>query len=115
MKKRIVSLALAAMLSVAALSANVLAAENGDPCDGNHERWIISCSGETYSKIFKHTFDYMGYEKTCVYEYVLAYTNKECERCHNAFYHCWSHSHGYRGHSDVCGGINAEEGTCHLR
>lgn len=115
MKKRIVSLALAAMLSVAALSANVSAAENGGSCNGNHGPWITSCSGDTYSETRTHTFDYKGYTKTCTYEYILAYTDKECEYCGYKEYHCWSHSHGYRGHSDECGWINSDDSTCNLR
>ena len=121
MKKRIVSLALAAMLSVAALSANVSAAENGGSCNGNHGPWITSCDGYTYAEAYDdsgepytHTFYYKGYKKTCTYVYVRAYTNKECKYCGYFEYHCWSHSHGYRGHSDECGWINGDDSTCYL-
>lgn len=115
MKKRIVSLALAAMLSVAALSANVSAAENGGSCNGNHGSWNTYCSGDTYSENRTHTFDYKGYKKTCTYEYVLAYTNKKCDYCGYTEYHCWSHSHGYCDHCDDCGWINSDDDTCNLR
>ena len=114
MKKRIVSLALAAMLSCVALSANVSAVENGGSCNGEHGPWIISCGGVTRYDTHKHTFDYNGYRKTCIYTYVIAKTNRECGYC-GYFNDSNSHSHGYRGHIDGCGWINGDDSTCYLR
>ena len=115
MKKRIISLALAAMLSVAALSANVSAAENGGSCNGEHGPWITFCSGDTYFELLRHIFYYKGYKKICTYEYVIAYTDKKCEYCGYREDHCESHSHGNRGHSDYCGWVNGDDSTCYLR
>lgn len=115
MKKRFLTVATIALLACTMLSTNASASTNGGSCNGNCGPWIISCSGETYSEVRTHSFDYKGYRKTCEYRYIHAYTDKECEYCHQKERRVWSHSHGYRDHAAECEWINSPEGTCFLR